>query len=45
MTVSLKDIVTGKELQLENSAYDNKNPPKGTNLLRIRHVKVRNAKS
>mmetsp|Transcript_14999 Transcript_14999/g.21856 ORF Transcript_14999/g.21856 Transcript_14999/m.21856 type:complete len:742 (-) Transcript_14999:123-2348(-) len=38
LTVSLKDIVTGKTLQLENSAHDNSNPPKGTNMLRVRQV-------
>ena len=33
-----QDMVTGKKLQLENSAHDNSNPPKGTNMLRLRHV-------
>jgi hypothetical protein len=36
--VSLKDIVTGREIQLENSAYDSSNPPPGSNMLRIRRA-------
>jgi hypothetical protein len=36
--VAIKDLVAGREIQLENSRYDSSNNEKGTNILHVRRV-------